>query len=168
MNTTQGYMTYAVSPKPETNPMRPLWWLILLIPIVAVAVWAIVVACELLIPPNVTAFGVFGDSFGILSALFNGLAFAGLIITILLQREELQLQRAELAGQREEMSKLAAAQAASEQALREQARLSALAALVQAEVAQQHNRAMNYRLLEEVQVALRTSLAEAGVDLHGR
>ncbi len=41
--------------------------------------------------------GVFGDSFGVLNSLFSGLAFAGVIITILLQRDELRLQREELA-----------------------------------------------------------------------
>ena len=40
---------------------------------------------------------VFGDSFGILNSLFSGLAFVGIIITILLQRDELRLQRIELA-----------------------------------------------------------------------
>lgn len=56
--------------------------------------------------------GVFGDSFGILTSLFSGLAFAGLIITITmqkdelaLQREELKLTRQELAGQKEELKK---------------------------------------------------------------
>ena len=34
-----------------------------------------------------------GDSFGVLTSLFSGLAFAGLIITILLQREELRESR---------------------------------------------------------------------------
>jgi hypothetical protein len=34
-----------------------------------------------------------GDSFGILNALFSGLAFAGLIITVLLQRQELKESR---------------------------------------------------------------------------
>jgi preprotein translocase subunit SecG len=34
-----------------------------------------------------------GDSFGIVNALFSGLAFAGLIITVLLQREELRESR---------------------------------------------------------------------------
>ena len=40
--------------------------------------------------------GTFGDLFGAANALFSGLAFAGLIIAILLQREELILQREEL------------------------------------------------------------------------
>jgi hypothetical protein len=37
--------------------------------------------------------GVFGDSFGLINALFSGAAFAGLIITILLQRKELNEAR---------------------------------------------------------------------------
>ncbi len=54
--------------------------------------------------------GVLGDSFGALTALFSGLAFAGVVITILLQKDELALQRreleltrAELHGQKEQM-----------------------------------------------------------------
>lgn len=47
--------------------------------------------------------GVFGDSFGILTSLFSGLAFSGMIITILLQREELSLQRKELELTRNEI-----------------------------------------------------------------
>ncbi len=44
--------------------------------------------------------GVFGDSFGVITALFTSLAFGGLIITVLLQRDELSLQRKELAETR--------------------------------------------------------------------
>lgn len=47
---------------------------------------------------------VFGDSFGLLTSLFSGLAFAGLIITILMQKDELALQREELSLTREELS----------------------------------------------------------------
>lgn len=39
--------------------------------------------------------------FGAVNALFSGLAFSGLIITLVLQREELELQRAELRDTRE-------------------------------------------------------------------
>jgi hypothetical protein len=52
---------------------------------------------------SLAARGQFGDAFGLLSALFNGLAFAGLIITITLQSRELRLQRFELSATREEM-----------------------------------------------------------------
>lgn len=42
-------------------------------------------------------YGTFGDSYGALNTLFSGLAFAILIITLFLQRKELQLQREEVA-----------------------------------------------------------------------
>lgn len=47
--------------------------------------------------------GQFGDMFGAVNALFSGLAFAGLIITLLLQKAELGLQRDELEQTREEL-----------------------------------------------------------------
>lgn len=47
--------------------------------------------------------GQFGDMFGAVNALFSGLAFAGLIITLILQRKELALQRDELQMTREEL-----------------------------------------------------------------
>jgi hypothetical protein len=47
--------------------------------------------------------GTFGDMFGAVNALFSGLAFAGLIITLLYQREELKLQREELQETRKEL-----------------------------------------------------------------
>lgn len=40
--------------------------------------------------------GQFGDMFGVINSLFSGLAFGGIIYTILLQREELKAQREEL------------------------------------------------------------------------
>jgi hypothetical protein len=46
--------------------------------------------------------GQFGDSFGAINALFSGLAFAGIILTILLQRKELEFQRKELKATRKE------------------------------------------------------------------
>jgi hypothetical protein len=72
---------------------------------------------------SISKAGVFGDSFGLLTSLFSGLAFSGVIITILLQREELQLQRQELSENRKEFSKSANAQERS-------AQLSALSALL--------------------------------------
>lgn len=47
--------------------------------------------------------GTFGDMFGAVNSLFSGLAFSGIIITILLQRQELAFQREELAHTREEI-----------------------------------------------------------------
>ncbi|QQQ01888.1 hypothetical protein [Lysobacter enzymogenes] len=40
--------------------------------------------------------GAFGDKFGAVNALFSGLAFAGVIFAVLLQRRELAMQREEL------------------------------------------------------------------------
>lgn len=50
-----------------------------------------------------TKSGTFGDTFGALNALFSGLALAGVIVTILIQRTELKNQRIELSLQRNEM-----------------------------------------------------------------
>lgn len=46
--------------------------------------------------------GTLGDMFGTINSLFSGLAFAGIIFTILLQRKELGYQREELKETREE------------------------------------------------------------------
>lgn len=50
-----------------------------------------------------TKSGTFGDTFGALNAIFSALTFSGLIITLLIQREELRNQRTELVLQRQEM-----------------------------------------------------------------
>ena len=65
--------------------------------------------------------GTFGDMFGAVNALFSGLAFAGLIVTLWMQREELSLQREELKATREELRRSAIAQELSEASLRKQA-----------------------------------------------
>lgn len=48
--------------------------------------------------------GPAGDSFGAITSLFTGLAFVGLIATLILQQKELKLQRRELRLQRDEVS----------------------------------------------------------------
>lgn len=50
-----------------------------------------------LIFPTNSERGSFGEIFGMINSLFSGLAFAGIIYTILLQRIELELQRDEIA-----------------------------------------------------------------------
>jgi hypothetical protein len=81
--------------------------------------------------------GQFGDLFGGLNALFTGLAFAGVICTILfqsnelkLQREELKLQRDELGLTRNELHRAADAQSEQVERLQEAAELSAISTLV--------------------------------------
>jgi uncharacterized membrane protein YciS (DUF1049 family) len=79
-----------------------------------------------------------GDLFGVINSLFSGLAFAGVIYAIYLQREELSLQRRELQLTREELQRTATAQEHSQKALQKQvevmettARLGALASIVE-------------------------------------
>lgn len=40
--------------------------------------------------------GQFGDMFGVVAALFSGLAFAGIVVTLLMQNQELRLQRRDM------------------------------------------------------------------------
>ena len=53
--------------------------------------------------PEIECRGQLGDSFGVVNALFAGLAFAGVIYAIILQKKELGLQRDELGLQRREL-----------------------------------------------------------------
>lgn len=48
--------------------------------------------------------GVAGDMFGAVNSLFSGLAFAGIIYTIAIQREELKEQQKAISMQTEELS----------------------------------------------------------------
>ena len=54
-------------------------------------------------PPSakLESLGVFGDSFNILNTLFTGLAFSGVIVSIILQTQELKEAREEYAGSRQ-------------------------------------------------------------------
>lgn len=55
------------------------------------------------LPPNMPLenLGVFGDSFNVLTSLFTGFAFAGVIISVILQTQELKEAREEFKGQKE-------------------------------------------------------------------
>jgi hypothetical protein len=82
--------------------------------------------------------GTFGDMFGAVNAVFSGLAFGGIIITIWMQKHELELQRKELISTRTELHRSASSQERSEEALSKQAanlkasaKLSALSTLVE-------------------------------------
>jgi hypothetical protein len=61
----------------------------------------------------------YGDSFGALNSVFSGLAFAGVIVTVLIQMEELRASR-------EELRKAAEAQNESSKTLNEQLRVAKL------------------------------------------
>jgi hypothetical protein len=64
--------------------------------------------------------GTFGDMYGALNAIFAGFAFAGIIITIIMQKEELMLTRKEMELTRKELEKSTVAQEQSQGALKKQ------------------------------------------------
>jgi len=70
--------------------------------------------------PDWPARGQFGDMFGAVNALFSGGALIGVIIAVILQREELRLQRKELELTRQEMARSALAQEHSARSLLQQ------------------------------------------------
>lgn len=76
--------------------------------------------------------GGHGDMYGGLNTLFSGLAFAGLIYTVMLQREELGLQRKELELTRAELERTATANQEAAKAMAEQVKNQLLAARISA------------------------------------
>ena len=76
--------------------MKIAWWSV----IGVLVVWAL--TFFLFFMDKSDERGQFGDMFGAVNALFSGFAFAGLIITLILQRRELELQRDELVQTRNE------------------------------------------------------------------
>lgn len=86
---------------------RFLLWLrnnLLSVMIVMALVLFLANLCLVFLPYDENERGTFGDQFGAVNALFSGLAFAGLIYTIILQRRDLKLQRRDLRLQREELA----------------------------------------------------------------
>lgn len=79
-------------------------WVILVIVGGVIALWGLSWLLISVFIYGPTNRGVFGDMFGAVNSLFSGLAFAGLIITLLFQKEELKLQREELAETRKELN----------------------------------------------------------------
>ncbi|GJM17207.1 MAG: hypothetical protein DHS20C13_25340 [Thermodesulfobacteriota bacterium] len=119
----------------DEETIKPLLWLIITIIILWFTSY-VLLTCFIV---SWSDRGTFGDSFGAINSLFSGLALAGIIYTIFLQRKELKLQRLELLETRKELSRTAEAQEKSEIALGNQAKslklttqLSALNSLVNA------------------------------------
>jgi hypothetical protein len=117
----------------KDDKLKPLIFAFILIAIVWVLSYFIV---KHFIPAENDR-GTFGDTFGAINSLFSGLALAGIIYTILLQRKELSLQRLELIETRRELKRSADVQEKSEKALTDQiksmkltAKLNALNSLV--------------------------------------
>lgn len=89
-------------PEDEKNSASLIWLIALIAGVLTVqfGMWYLITT------NNITATDEqarFGDMFGAVNTLFSGLAFAGIIYTILLQRNELALQRKELRDTRTEL-----------------------------------------------------------------
>ena len=104
---------------------------------VVFAIWILSAIAVYFVSSKWEVRGQFGDMFGAINALFSGLAFAGLIYTIILQREELALQRKELVLTRDELKRSAEAQEEASKALNAQlnsmtitAKINALSTLI--------------------------------------
>jgi len=76
---------------------RKSWLFLVALFVSVVLVWSIFFL------PIFFKYSTAGEAFTAASALFSGLAFAGLIVAILLQRQELSSQREELKKQREQL-----------------------------------------------------------------
>ena len=85
------------------NSKKVRWspWLLLFPGVIIL--WGLFWALSSWMYPEIECRGQFGDSFGAVNALFAGLAFAGVIYAIILQKKELGLQRDELGLQRKEL-----------------------------------------------------------------
>jgi hypothetical protein len=97
--------------------------------------------------------GTFGDLFGAVNALFSGLAFAVLIYTIILQREEIKENRREIVLNRKELQKSGKIQLKSQEVLIrqvEQTHLSAKMNAMRTIVDYYNNQISNPKSSEEV------------------
>ena len=81
--------------------------------------------------------GTFGDTFGAINSLFSALAFAALIYTIILQSQELKLQKNELQLTRDQLADSARSQ-------RDQAKYMLLATQISAAISKQEIYANHY------------------------
>ncbi len=92
--------------------------------IIIISVWLISGLLSWYFFKNWSRSASFGDTFGAINSLFSGLALAGIIYTIYLQKTELSLQRKELKYTREELKRTAIAQEDSAKSMSTQMRLA--------------------------------------------
>ena len=102
----------------------------------ALVTFAVVLAAWLAAPHLLPLFVDSGsDTYSALETLFSGLAFAGVVWTVILQSRELELQRVELVATREEMARARAESARAASAQEDAAKLAALVPLIAREEA---------------------------------
>jgi hypothetical protein len=85
-----------------------------------VMLWAVSALCIMLFLKQWEDRGTFGDLFGAVNALFSGLAFAALIYTIVLQRDEIKSNREEIVLNRKELAKASKLQQKAQEVLIQQ------------------------------------------------
>lgn len=83
----------------------------------------------------VAARGQFGDMFGFANALFSGLAFTALVVSLAMQRKELAMQRVEIAEARQEMARQSRSMEEQAESMREQAQIALLSARINGQTA---------------------------------
>lgn len=93
------------------EPNAKIWWGVAIPVCIAICVVGFILTQKLTQLPGVfpvknddCASALFGDSFGAVNALVSALAFACMIVTFVLQRYELSMQRRELEAQRMEIN----------------------------------------------------------------
>jgi hypothetical protein len=114
---------------PDEKPILPQWaWIGLAVAFLVLMATPLCV----IIFTNITKeqASALGDAYNVVNTLFSGLAFLGIILTVLLQSRELKLQRRELELQRKEIEQSVKAQEESAQALKLQADLLAKSTVV--------------------------------------
>ena len=148
----------------------------------------------LLVVGGLSAFGIyarlpdwetraqFGDMFGAINALFSTLALVGVVVAVLIQKQELELQRKELEMTRGELERSAQAHESASSSLREQLDLqvtasrlnglSAMLASIDAEIAR-HPSEVDLQSVPYENISVKMSKQEARQNLrqlieHGR
>lgn len=79
---------------------RRTWSLFLKVSLLVIGIWGASATALVLTVDDFGKSGTFGDSFGVLNTLFSGLAFAGIIVTVKMQNDEMREQRKELQKQK--------------------------------------------------------------------
>ena len=114
----------------ESNQTNKNLFLKLLL--VVVSIWLLSAVFIIYFLDDWSSRGTFGDLFGAVNALFSALAFAALIYTIVLQREEIKENREEIKLNRKELSKSSKLQQKAQQVLVEQVEQTHLSAKMNA------------------------------------
>ncbi|GAA4899866.1 hypothetical protein GCM10023311_26570 [Flaviramulus aquimarinus] len=118
-----------------------------------VLIWALSAVLIMVFLSNWSDRGTFGDLFGAVNALFSALAFAVLIYTIVLQRDEIKQNREEIVLNRKELAKGSKLQQKAQQVLIqqvEQMHLSAKMNAMRTLVDYYNNQISNPKSTEEI------------------